>query len=176
MQCVTTTIDHLGYRTYGDGVKIVLRALDDTELDQFFEWEQDLAAIQMAAFTRADPSDRDAFDAHYARIRNDPTVLLRAIDDGNGLVGTIGSFTMDGEREITYWINPDRWGEGLASAALAVFLTMELTRPLRARVAAHNIGSAKVLAHSGFIKIGSETSYASGVGHEIIEHIYKLAH
>lgn len=155
-------------------MKIVLRALEDAELDQLFEWEQDQAAIQMAAFTRADPSDRDAFDVHYARIQNDPTVLLRAIDDGNGLVGTIGSFTMEGEREITYWINPDRWGEGLASAALAIFLTVELARPLHARVAAHNIGSAKVLAHSGFAKVGSETSYAAGVGHDIIEHVYLL--
>ncbi len=25
-------------------------------------------------------------------------------------VGTIGSFTMDGEREVTYWIDPSGWG------------------------------------------------------------------
>ena len=40
----------------------------------------------MAAFTRADPSDRNAFDAHYERIQKDPSVFLGAIDDGNSLV------------------------------------------------------------------------------------------
>ena len=153
----------------------MLRDLEDVELDQLFDWEQDRAAVEMAAFTRADPSDRDAFDAHYERIRNDLSVMLRAIDDGNGLVGTIGSFTMQGEREITYWIDPARWGEGLASAALGVFLTVEVTRPLHARVAEHNLGSAKVLARAGFVEVGSETSYADGVGHDVIEHIYRLA-
>lgn len=160
---------------YGEWVRVVLRGLEDVELDRLFDWEQDPAAVEMAAFTRADPSDRDAFDAHYERIRGDPSVLLRAIDDGNGLVGTIGSFIMQGEREITYWIDPARWGEGLASAALDVFLTVDATRPLHARVAEHNFGSAKVLARAGFVEVGSETSYADGIRRNVIEHIYRLA-
>jgi RimJ/RimL family protein N-acetyltransferase len=129
----------------------------------------------MAAFTRADPSDRAAFDAHHQRIRDDPTATLLAVDDDNGLVGTVGSFTMEGAREVTYWIDPARWGEGLASAALGEFLRVEATRPLHARVARHNIGSAKVLARSGFVPIGAETSYADGLGREVVEDIYQLA-
>jgi len=130
----------------------------------------------MAAFTRADPSDRNVFDAHYERIRTDPSVTLRGIDDGNGLVGTIGSFTIDGVREVTYWIDPARWGEGLASAALLVFLTVETIRPVFARVAEHNLGSARVLARAGFVDIGSETSHADGLGRDVVEHIYRRAH
>lgn len=155
---------------------ITLRDLDDAELDQLFEWERNPAAVEMAAFTRADPSDRGAFDAHYERIRNDPSVILRAIDDGDGLVGAIGSFTMGGDREITYWIDPARWGEGLASAALSAFLNVEDARPLLARVAEHNLGSATVLARAGFVEIGFETSYADGLGRDVVEHIYRLAH
>lgn len=34
-------------------------------------------------------------------------------DDGAGLAGTIGSFTLQGDREVTYWIDPSRWVEGL---------------------------------------------------------------
>ncbi|KQV07702.1 GNAT family N-acetyltransferase [Leifsonia sp. Root112D2] len=154
---------------------IVLRELEDGELDLLFEWEQDRAAVEMAAFTRADPSDRGAFDAHYERIRNDPSVVLRAIDNGNGLVGTIGSFTMDGEREVTYWIDPGRWGQGIASAALSAFLKLDPTRPLLARVAVHNLGSATVLLRAGFLEIGSETSYADGLGRDVVEHIYRLS-
>ncbi len=153
----------------------MLRRLDDADLDVLFAWERDPRAVQMAAFTRADPSDRAAFDVHYQRVRNDPTVTLRAVDDDKGLVGTVASFMMEGAREVSYWIDPARWGEGLASAALGEFLRVEATRPLLARVAQHNTGSAKVLARSGFVQIGAETSYADGLGREVVEHIYQLA-
>ncbi|MPZ53764.1 MAG: GNAT family N-acetyltransferase [Acidimicrobiia bacterium] len=154
---------------------LVLRSLDDADLDDLFEWEKDPRAVEMAAFTRADPSDRAAFDAHYERIRNDPTCTLLAIDDGDGLVGTVGSFTRYDDREVTYWIAPARWGEGLATAALNAFLGVKTTRPLLARVAEHNVGSATVLVRAGFVQIGSATSYAEGVGREVVEHIYRLA-
>jgi RimJ/RimL family protein N-acetyltransferase len=117
----------------------------------------------MAAFTRANPSDRSAFDAQYERVRSDPTNTLQAIDDGGDFVGTVGSFTMAGEREVTYWIAPARWGQGLASQALRAFLEIESTRPLYGRVASHTAASAKVLARAGFVQVGSETSFAPGL-------------
>jgi RimJ/RimL family protein N-acetyltransferase len=153
---------------------IVLRGLDDAELDLLFLWERDPAAVRLASFTRADPSDRAAFDEHYTRIRNDPDVILRAIDDGGGLVGTIGSFTIDGAREVTYWIDPSRWGEGLASSALRAFLEVEATRPLHLRVAEHNVGSATVLVRAGFVRVASGTGFAEGLGREVGEHVYRL--
>jgi RimJ/RimL family protein N-acetyltransferase len=156
-------------------VNIVLRPLEDADLDRLFEWERDPDAVAMAAFTRADPSDRTAFDDHKERVRNDPDATLLAIDDDAGFAGTIGSFTMEGEREITYWIDPSRWGRGLASQALAEFLRLETARPLFARVAEHNVGSAKVLTRAGFEQIGSDSGYAAGVGREVVEHIYRLA-
>src|SRR5215210_5887706 len=142
---------------------VVLRPLREADLGQLFEWERDPDAVAMAAFTRADPSDRAAFDRHYRRIRDNPDCVLRAIDDDGAFVGTIGSFTMGREREVTYWIDPSRWGHGIATRALQAFLEIEATRPLFARVAEHNIGSAKVLARVGFTQIGSGTSYADGV-------------
>jgi RimJ/RimL family protein N-acetyltransferase len=155
-------------------MSVLLRFLEDADLDQLFKWERDPHAVAMAAFTRADPSDRAAFDTHYQRIRSDPDVTLRAIDDDCGLVGMVASFPMEGEREVSYWIDPSRWGRGLASAALDAFLQVEVTRPLFARVAEHNIGSAKVLTRAGFVQIGRETSYADGVGSDVVEHIYRL--
>jgi len=53
-------------------VAIVLRPLADDELDRMFVWENDERAVEMAAFTRADSSDRRSFDAHYHRIEDDP--------------------------------------------------------------------------------------------------------
>jgi RimJ/RimL family protein N-acetyltransferase len=151
-----------------------LRTFEDADLDRLFDWERDPHAVAMAAFTRADPADRAAFDEHYRRIRNDPECTLLALEVDGGLVGTIGSFTMEGEREVTYWIDPSRWGQGLASAALKAFVQVEVTRPLFARVAEHNIGSAKALARAGFVQIGSETAHADGVGRDVVEHIYRL--
>ena len=153
---------------------ITLRAFADGDLDALFTWESDPRAVRMAAFTRADPSDRTAFDAHYERVRSNPSNTLLAIDDDGEFVGTIGSYTLEGEREVTYWIAPERWGRGLASQALQAFLAIETTRPLYGRVASHNAGSAKVLARAGFIEVGSDTGFAQGVGAEVVERIYRL--
>lgn len=153
---------------------VTLRLLEDTDLDQLYEWERDPQAVAMAAFTRADPSDRSSFDAHHRRNRSDPDVTMRAIDDARGLAGMIASSTMEGERELTYWIDPSRWGRGIASAALVAFLEIEATRPLSARVAEHNTGSARVLTRAGFVHVGSEVSHADGVGREVVEHVYRL--
>src|SRR3954464_4703363 len=50
------------------GMRVTLRMLEDADLDQVFKWERDPSAVAMAAFTRADPSDRVAFDRHYERV------------------------------------------------------------------------------------------------------------
>jgi RimJ/RimL family protein N-acetyltransferase len=153
---------------------ITLRTLADSDLDALFEWESDPRAVRMAAFTRADPSDRSAFDAHNERVRNDPANLLLAIDDDAEFVGTVGSFTIEGEREVSDWIAPARWGQGVASQALRAFLAIEPTTPLHGRVADHNPGSAKVLTRAGFVEVRTETSFAPGVGAEVLEHVYRL--
>jgi hypothetical protein len=41
-------------------------------------------------------------------------------------------------------------------------------------VADHNAASAKVLARAGFVEVASETSFAQGVGAEVVERIYRL--
>ena len=68
-------------------------------------------------------------------------------------------------------------GGGLARAgpALGSSRAVERERPLVARVAAHNPGSARVLARAGFVEVGSETSYAAGVGADVVEQVYRLA-
>lgn len=153
---------------------ITLRPFADGDLDALFVWESDPRAVELAAFTRADPSDRDAFDAHYERVRGNPSNTLLATEADGEFVGTIGSFTLEGRREVTYWISPARWGEGIASEALRAFLAIESTRPLFGRVAAHNLGSAKVLARAGFVEVGSDSGFAAGVGAEVVERIFRL--
>ena len=166
-------VEKLGARQAGErrsGVlyeldRISLRPLGDGDLDALFEWERD---------PRADPSDRAAFDAHYERVRADPSNTLLAIERGGELVGTIASFTVEGDREVSYWIAPARWGQGLATQALQQFLEQESTRPLFGRVAGHNCASAKVLERAGFVEVGTETSFAPGLGADVLERIYRL--
>ena len=79
-----------------------------------------------------------------------------------------------GTPEVTYWIRRDLWGRGIATAALAELLREVTVRPLFARAAADNAGSAKVLLRNGFTRVGEETPYAEARTAEITEHIYRL--
>lgn len=152
-----------------------LRPITDGDLDALFIWESDPRAIELAAFTRANPSDRAAFDAHYERVRREPSAMLLAIEEDSEFVGTVSSFDVEGRREVSYWISPARWGEGIATRALELFLvSVEPTRPIYGRVADHNAASAKVLRRAGFSEIGTDTGFAAGLGTEVLERIYRL--
>jgi RimJ/RimL family protein N-acetyltransferase len=152
-----------------------LRALSDADLDALFVWESDPRAVEMAAFTREDPSDRSAFDAHYERVRGNPSNTVQSIEEDTEFVGTVSSFTIEGRREVSYWISPSRWGQGLATRALQLFLeVVETSRPIYGRVADHNAASAKVLVRAGFVEVGTETAFAPGLGAEVLERSYRL--
>jgi RimJ/RimL family protein N-acetyltransferase len=133
--------------------KIRLREVVDEDLPLFFGHESDPEASRMAAFPIR---DRDAFMAHWARIRSDRTVVVRAIVRDGDVVGYVGSFPRTGERLLGYWIDRGSWGRGIATQALASFLEHDRTRPLRARVARHNVASIRVLEKCGFLRCGSQ--------------------
>jgi len=52
-----------------------LRDVKESDLPIFFEPQRDSAANYMAGFTARDPSDKDAFMEHWARILADNTVI-----------------------------------------------------------------------------------------------------
>lgn len=56
----------------------------------------------------------------------------------------------EGRREIGYWFGREFWGKGIATEALRAFVSQVTTRPLHAYVAAHNVGSIRVLEKGGF--------------------------
>lgn len=151
-----------------------LRPVVEADLAALFEHQRDEVACRMAAFTVANPQDRAAFDAKWARLLRDPAVTNRTIRVGGVVVGSIASFTREGDREITYWIAREHWGRGFATAALARFLDEERTRPLFARVAKDNVGSTRVLTKCGFAIVGADRGFANARGCEIDELILRL--
>jgi RimJ/RimL family protein N-acetyltransferase len=138
---------------------ISLRAVEDRDLDVLFEHQADPVAAQMAAF----PSrDRQRFDAHWARIRSDDTVVLRTVLVDGVVAGGVTSWIDDGRRLVGYWIGREHWGRGVATRALEQFVGQVPVRPLHAHVAAHNAGSIRVLRKCGFRRDGAAT--VDGIG------------
>ena len=153
---------------------VALRPVEDGDLDALFEQQRDPEAVRMAAFTAQDPSDRSAFDAHMARVRTAPDITHRAVTFDGEVVGSIASFPIEGQTEITYWIDRAAWGRGIATRAVALLLDLVPDRPLYARAASDNTGSLRVLRKAGFTDIGTEISYATGRNADIEETILRL--
>ena len=128
-------------------MEVSLRNVIDEDLPIFFEQQNDSVANEMAAFPAR---ERDAFMAHWTKIRANTTGLIKTILYNGQVAGNIVSFDMGGQREVGYWLGREFWGKGIASQALAQFLTYEVTRPLYGVTVNHNIGSQNVLKKCGF--------------------------
>lgn len=147
----------------------------DEDLAVLFEQWADPVAAQMAAFTAPDHMHRDAFERRWSRLRADESLITRAIVVDGDVVGTIGSWGDPDEREVTYWIGRSYWGKGIATGALAAFLSVEQTRPLHAHVAYDNVASRRVLEKCGFRVIATERGFAEARSGEIEELVLRLA-
>ena len=154
---------------------LVLREIEDRDLDVLFEHWTDREAIRMAAFTSADPDDRGAFDERWARLRRDRDTTNRVVETEGRVVGHIASFYLDGQREVTYWIGREDWGKGIATRALQEFLTrIEMARPLYGRAASDNAASIRVLEKCGFTRVGAGRAFAHGRDEETEEVVLRL--
>jgi RimJ/RimL family protein N-acetyltransferase len=155
--------------------EVTLRGLEDADLDTVFEFMRDPESVWMAAFTAEDPDDREAFDAHMRKVRARTDVTNRVIVGDGRVVGTIACFVMEGDTEITYWIDRSVWGQGVAGRAMASFLEEVTVRPLYGRAASDNAGSIRVLTRAGFEKVGTDVGYAPARKEEIEETILRLS-
>jgi RimJ/RimL family protein N-acetyltransferase len=155
-------------------MNVSLRPLEDRDLDTIFQQVTDPESILMAAFTTEDWSDRRAFLDRMSRLRSDPSLWHRVIDVDGAVAGTIGSFRINDQREVTYWVDRAHWGKGIASAALQLLLAEIAERPVFARAASDNVGSLRVLEKAGFRRVGVNRGFAAGRGEEIEETILRL--
>jgi [ribosomal protein S5]-alanine N-acetyltransferase len=154
---------------------IKLRPTEISDLDHLFEFQLDEEGGYLAAFIPKDHADKSAYLAKYTKLLNDPTVNNQTIVIGDTIAGSIAKFVMEGDAEITYWIDRKFWGRGIATKALKEFLAIETSRPLFGRVAFDNFASQKVLEKCGFIKTGADKGFANARQAEIEEFIYQFA-
>lgn len=156
-------------------MRVTLREVRDADLPVFYGQMNEPEGIWMAAFTAKDPSDSAYFHDHWARIRQNPTTILRTVIVGSDeIAGYASVFGPTEEREVTYWIGRQYWGRGVATAALRELLGIAPERPLHARAAADNRGSTRVLEKCGFVFTGNDRGFANARGEEVDEVILTL--
>jgi RimJ/RimL family protein N-acetyltransferase len=155
--------------------KLVLRNVVNDDLPIFFEYQLDQEANYMAAFTAKDPTNREAFMAHWHRILADKTNIIQTIIFNGQVAGSVSSYEEEGKPEVTYWLGKEYWGKGIATWALQEFLAQKnQIRPIYARVAKDNLGSRRVLEKCSFRIIGESKGFANARGQEIEELLLEL--
>jgi RimJ/RimL family protein N-acetyltransferase len=152
---------------YGGGMSAGLRLVRDEDIEIFYEHQREPEGAAMAMF----PSrDRDVFFGHWAKTRARTDARTMTITYGDFVAGNIGSWEEDEHIFVGYWIGKAYWGRGIATTALNAYVTEhELRRPLRAHVAATNIGSIRVLEKCGFELVSRTTEFNPAFGLDVEE-------
>ena len=148
-----------------------LRAVRDEDIPVFYEQQLDPVATEMAAFP---PREWPEFETHWRRVRRDESNVTRTIVVNGEVAGNIGSFVLDDQRLVGYWLGRTYWGQGIATGAIHAFLREVVNRPLLAHVAEHNTGSRRVLEKNGFQLISQHRSASTGSLPEIVELLFQL--
>jgi len=152
-------------------IDIKLRDVTESDLPIFFEQQRDPVANRMAAFPAR---DKDAFMAHWTKILDDESNVIKTILADGRVAGNIGSWEQPGERLVGFWIGREYWGKGIATEALLEFLEHVRVRPLYAWVAKHNVGSIRVLEKCGFTISTEDKGSSDAPGEKVEEVLMKL--
>lgn len=152
---------------------VTLDTVSDADVLAFHAHLQDEPARRMAAFVGADRS-LEGHVEHWRRILASPTVTARTIRVDGEVAGHVATFEMEGELEVTFWIDRALWGRGVATRALGALLEEVTRRPVHARAAKDNIGSRRVLEKVGFAIVGDDRGHAEGRGEEVDEWVFRL--
>ena len=155
--------------------ELLLRNVVNDDLLIFFEYQLDPEANYMAAFTAKDPTNQEAFMAHWHRILAEKTNIIQTIIFNGQVAGSVSSYEDEGKPEVTYWLGKEYWGKGIATWALKELLAHHnQRRPMYARVAKDNPGSRRVLEKCGFTVISESKGFANARGQEIEELLLEL--
>jgi RimJ/RimL family protein N-acetyltransferase len=152
------------------GDDLCLRDVIAEDLPLFFRQQSGPETRQVAVPTTGKPVDCRAFAAHWQRIQADPGVTMKTIVFGGQVAGSVMSYQEEGRTEVSYWLDGEYWGRGIATRALSRFLAeVNTDRPIYARAASDNAGSLRVLQKCGFVVNGCDAASANTCDDEIDE-------
>lgn len=154
---------------------VTLRTPTESDLPLFFHHHQDPDALWMAAFTPPNPHDEAVMLGHWRGLMQNAAVDFLSIETEGAVAGSIVCFGPPDDRNVGYWLGREFWGRGVATAALAAYLSQNTQRPLYARVAVDNMGSVRVLQKCGFVKMGQASNFSYSRQREVDEYIMRLA-
>ncbi len=152
---------------------VVLRKTESSDLEALFLHQLDNESAYMAAFVNEKWNDKNAYLDKWNKLLAD-NANIRTIIADDKIAGSVSTWLLMDELQISYGLGKEYWHRGIATNALQQFLAITKERPLYGRVAFDNIGSAKVLMKCGFRKIGEDKFYAFARKQEIVEFIYLL--
>lgn len=157
----------------GDNL-VQLRDVEIDHIPHLFRHQLSPKANWMAAFTMEDPTDRGAFETHWRKLLANDAIGKQTILYGDRVAGSILKFDQFGKPSVAYSVDPELWGRGIMTRALALFLAQVNERPLYARAVKDNIGSLRVLEKCGFEIIGEDCAFANARDAEVEEHLLAL--
>jgi RimJ/RimL family protein N-acetyltransferase len=152
-------------------LNVALREVQDDDLLILYEHQRDPETVRMSAFPAR---ERDAFMAHWNKVRANASNQLYAITLDGEVVGSIFSWSQEGQRELGYGIGREHWGKGIATQALRLFLPLVKERPVFGYTAEHNIGSMRVLEKCGFVRAGESKGVLNIDGELVTEVFFRL--
>lgn len=144
--------------------RLVLRAFTAADAHRVFEIRLHWDVTRMLAIPAYPPSLDDIsawLQEHAAEWLAGTAYRFAIVVDGKVIGCADVDEIRDGSGELGYWLDPDCWGQGLASeAAAAVFAFATRTlglRRLEAGHAADNPASGRILVRLGFRWVESRT-------------------
>ncbi|WP_196279380.1 GNAT family N-acetyltransferase [Catellatospora vulcania] len=132
---------------------VLLRDVDDADLEVFYEQQLEEEAVRRAQFPAR---DRDRFLTHWrTKVLGNPTGHFQTVTVDGEVAGNIVAWWQDDKRYIGYWFGQRFWGRGVGTAALRQFLQREV-RPLYADSFVGNTASIRLLERCGFRQVGRD--------------------
>ncbi|GGG54276.1 GNAT family N-acetyltransferase [Hymenobacter glacieicola] len=89
--------------------QVKLRPTEKSDLDSLFQFQLDEEAAYLAAFMPKDHTNQAAYREKYTRFLHDSTINMQTILVDEVLAGSIAKFEMEGDAEITYWLDRRFW-------------------------------------------------------------------
>ena len=149
--------------------------MENADLPIFFAFEQDPVAIHMAAFTAEDPSDRAAFDAHWARNRANERNIMRTILVDGQVAGHLAHFEMFDQPQVSYWLRPGILGPGRRDRRPGGLPQGRHAAPaIRPRGQGQPGTRSGCSRRTGSVIVDKDKGFANGRGAEVEEVILRL--